>query len=138
MRISDGHADGLVAEKFLHGANVHPAITRRLANDEGGSHPARVALDPSAVPAAIQSIRRQVCEHFYLREMRDPDLTRRSKRRIFVLPHQVAKQLTGAPLQEIGREFGGRHHTMVLHSINKIEAMSRSDMVLDRTITFHL
>ena len=38
-------------------------------------------------------------------------------------------------MQEIGREFGGRHHTTVLHSINKIEEMRRSDKDLNRTIT---
>lgn len=38
-------------------------------------------------------------------------------------------------LQEIGREFGGRHHTTVLHSINKIDRMRRSGAALNRTIT---
>jgi len=33
-----------------------------------------------------------------------------------------------------GREFGGGHHATVLHSINKIEAMRRSEKALDRTI----
>ena len=47
----------------------------------------------------------------------------------------IARQLTEASLQEIAREFGGRHHTTVLHSINKIEEMRRSDGELNRTIT---
>jgi Bacterial dnaA protein helix-turn-helix len=106
---------------------------------ERHSHPARVVLGPLAVPAAIQAIRRQLCEHFYLREMRDPELTVRTNRRAYVLPRQIAmyivRQLTGALLEEIGRQFGGRHHTTVLHSINKIEEMRRSDEALDRTIT---
>jgi ATPase involved in DNA replication initiation len=38
-------------------------------------------------------------------------------------------------MQEIGREFGNRHHTTVLHSINKIEAMRCSDKALRWTIT---
>jgi chromosomal replication initiation ATPase DnaA len=38
-------------------------------------------------------------------------------------------------LQEIGRQFGGRHHTTVLHSIKKIEELRRSDEALNRTIT---
>ena len=80
-----------------------------------------------------------MCEHFYLREMRDPELTLRTNRRAYVLPRQlamyIARQVTGASLQEIGREFGGRHHTTVLHSINKIEQMRRSDEALNRTIT---
>jgi len=90
------------------------------------------------VPAAIQPIRRRVCEHFYLREMRDPELKGRTHRRAYVLPRQIAmyiaRQLTGASLQEIGREFGGMHHTTVLHSIHKIEAMRRTDEALNRTI----
>jgi len=47
----------------------------------------------------------------------------------------IARQLTGASLQEIGREFGGRHYNTVLHSINKIDAMRRRDRTLDWTIT---
>jgi chromosomal replication initiator protein len=38
-------------------------------------------------------------------------------------------------LPEIGRQFGGKHHTTVLHSINKIEEMRRSDKDLNRVIT---
>jgi chromosomal replication initiator protein len=45
------------------------------------------------------------------------------------------KQLTTASLPEIGRQFGGKHHTTVLHSINKIEEMRRSDKDLNRVIT---
>jgi chromosomal replication initiation ATPase DnaA len=65
--------------------------------------------------------------------------TVRSNRRSCVLARQVAmyiaRQLTGASPQEIGREFGNRNHSTVLHSINKIEAMRRSDEGLNRTIT---
>jgi hypothetical protein len=100
--------------------------------------PATAIPDPQPLREAIQAIRRRVCEHFYLREMRDPELTVRSHRRAYVLPRQIAmfiaRQLTGASLAEIGRQFGGRHHTTVLHSINRIEAMRRADKALDRTI----
>jgi chromosomal replication initiator protein len=47
----------------------------------------------------------------------------------------IVKQLTTASLRDIGRQFGGQHHTTVLHSINKIEEMRRSDKELNRTIT---
>jgi DnaA-like protein len=99
---------------------------------------AAVLLDPPALRETIQAIRRLVCDHFYMREMRDPELKVRTHRRAYVLPRQIAmyiaRQLTGASLQEIGREFGGRHHTTVLHSINKIE-MRRTDEALNRTIS---
>ena len=87
----------------------------------------------------IDSIQKRVSEYFYLRELRDPDLKAQSNKRIFVFPRQVAmyiaRQLTGASLQEIGREFGGRHHTTVLHSIHKIEEMRHSDKAVNRTIS---
>ena len=47
----------------------------------------------------------------------------------------IVKQLTTASLPEIGRQFGGKHHTTVLHSINKIEELRRSDKDWNRTIT---
>jgi chromosomal replication initiator protein len=46
----------------------------------------------------------------------------------------IARLLTGASQKEIGREFGGRHHTTVLHSVNKIEKMRRTDEALNCTI----
>lgn len=86
----------------------------------------------------IDLIRKRVSEHFYLRELRDPDLKVRNNRSVFVFPRQVAmyivRQLTTASLQEIGRQFDGRHHTTVIHSINKIEEMRGSDQGLNRTI----
>ena len=71
--------------------------------------------------------------------MREQDLKIRSNTRAIAFPRQVAmyivKQLTTASLPEIGRQFGGKHHTTVLHSINKIEELRRSDKDLNRTIT---
>ena len=47
----------------------------------------------------------------------------------------LIKELTQSSLPEIGRMFGGKHHTTVLHSINKIEELRRNDKDLNRTIT---
>ena len=132
-------------EKLATRMNLGP-IVRNVAHDDATSEcpeqcaPAAMAvLDPPARKEAIQAIRRLVCDHFYLREMCDPELTVRSNRRAYVLPRQlamyIARQVTGASLQEIGREFGDRHHTTVLHAVNKIEEMRRSDEALNRTIT---
>jgi chromosomal replication initiator protein len=46
----------------------------------------------------------------------------------------VVKEITNASLPEIGRAFGGKHHTTVLHSINKIEKARHTDPDLNRTI----
>jgi len=120
---------------------VGNAATSAPTNDstEERSPAATMVFDPLSVQGAIQSIRQHVCEHFYLREMRDPELTRRTHRRAYVLPRQIAmyivRHLTMATLAEIGGQFGGRHHTTVLHAINKIEDLRRLDKDLDCTIT---
>ena len=78
-----------------------------------------------------------VCKFFP--GLREQDLKVRSNTRTIAFPRQVAmylvKQLTSASLPEIGRQFGGKHHTTVLHSINKIEEQRKSDKELNRTIT---
>jgi chromosomal replication initiator protein len=77
-----------------------------------------------------------VGEQFGLREA---DLKVRSNSKAIAYPRQIAmylvKQLTSASLPEIGRQFGGKHHTTVLHSIHKIESQRRTDKELNRTLT---
>jgi len=103
------------------------------------SQPVRDVTEPQDLRQEFHDIQKRVSEHFYLTEMRDPELTVRTNRRAYVLPRQIAmyivRQLTAASLPEIGRQFGGRHHTTVLHAINKIEELRRADKALDRTIT---
>jgi hypothetical protein len=88
--------------------------------------------------ATIDLIRKGVSERFYLRELRDQDLKARSHRQIITFPRQlamyIARQLTTASLPEIGRQFGGIHHTTVMHSIRKIEHLRRWDKDADGTI----
>jgi len=83
----------------------------------------------------IEQIQKAVGEHFGLRTQ---DLKMRSNSRVIAFPRQVAmflvKQLTSASLPEIGKQFGGKHHTTVLHSINKIEALRQSDKDFNKTI----
>jgi hypothetical protein len=115
------------------------AIAYAPCDAESSQNPPQVLRNIVPTHVTIDLIQKRVSEHFYLRELRDPDLKINSNRRVFVFPRQLAmyivKQLTGASLQEIGRQFGGRHHTTVLHSINKVDEMRRSDKALNRTIT---
>ena len=46
----------------------------------------------------------------------------------------LAKHMTEASLPEIGRQFGGKHHTTVLHSVEKIEELRKTDKDLNRLI----
>jgi len=59
------------------------------------------------------------------------DLKSRNNSKSIALPRQIAmylcKSLTPASLPEIGRSFGGKHHSTVIHSINKIEEMRKQE-----------
>jgi chromosomal replication initiator protein len=46
----------------------------------------------------------------------------------------LVKELTDASLPEIGRAFGGKHHTTVIHSVNKIERARHIDPELNRLL----
>jgi len=84
---------------------------------------------------SIDSIQKGVAEKF---QIKPPQLKEKSNRKEVVLPRQVAmylvKELTQASLPEIGRAFGGKHHTTVIHSINKIALERTSDPDLNKLI----
>ena len=65
-------------------------------------------------------------------------LKEKSNTKKIVVPRQVAmylvKELTQASLPEIGRAFGGKHHTTVLHSVKKIDKQRQTDPELNRII----
>ena len=80
-----------------------------------------------------------VCEWF---DVTWEQLGKKSRKREYVVPRQVCmylcKKLTRASLPRIGREFGNKHHTTVLHSINKIEELRHQDRDLDRQLEIFL
>jgi chromosomal replication initiator protein len=84
----------------------------------------------------IEAIQRAVAEQF---GMRVPELKAKNNSRSVVVPRQIAmylaKQMTEASLPEIGRQFGNKHHTTVMHSIGKIEGQRRADKDLNRMLT---
>lgn len=92
-------------------------------------------IDTAEKKVSIDQIQRRVGEHFGLRGQ---DLKVRSNSKAIAFPRQIAmymvKQLTSASLPEIGRQFGGKHHTTVLHSIHKIEGLRHTDKELNKTI----
>lgn len=83
----------------------------------------------------LEAIQKVVADHF---GMQPAQLKQKSNTKRITEPRQVAmylcKELTGSSLPEIGRAFGGKHHTTVLHSIQKIERLRHSDADLNRSI----
>ncbi|MDQ2712865.1 MAG: chromosomal replication initiator protein DnaA [Acidobacteriota bacterium] len=84
---------------------------------------------------SVESILRAVGERFSLQPAQ---LKMKSNTRQIAYPRQIAmylvKELTHASLPEIGRYFGGKHHTTVLHSVHKIEELRQRDDDLNSLI----
>jgi chromosomal replication initiator protein len=83
----------------------------------------------------IDSIQKAVAEHFGIKQSQ---LKEKSNTHQIVFPRQIAmylvKELTNASLPEIGRAFGGKHHTTVMHSIKRIEDLRHTDADLNRLL----
>jgi chromosomal replication initiator protein len=83
----------------------------------------------------IDAIQKGVAERFQIKQSQ---LKEKSNTKKVVYPRQVAmylvKELTSASLPEIGRAFGGKHHTTVIHSINKIDQSRHNDPELNRLL----
>ena len=92
-------------------------------------------IDSQARKVTIESIQKAVAEQFGLRLL---EIKAKNNSRAIVYPRQIAmylaKHLTEASLPEIGRQFGGKHHTTVLHSVEKIEETRKTDKDLNRML----
>jgi chromosomal replication initiator protein len=84
---------------------------------------------------SIDEIQTQVAEHFRIRKA---EMTSARRAREVARPRQVAmylsKQLTPKSLPDIGRRFGGRDHTTVIHAVKQIEKLRATDAELDADI----
>ena len=84
---------------------------------------------------SIDEIQTQVAEHYRIRKA---EMTSARRAREVARPRQVAmylsKQLTPKSLPDIGRRFGGRDHTTVIHAVKQIERLRASDAELDADI----
>lgn len=76
----------------------------------------------------IEQIQRRVADYF---DLKIPELKSKNNSKNISQPRQIgmylSRHLTSASLPEIGREFGGKHHTTVLHSIKKIEEQMKGE-----------
>jgi chromosomal replication initiator protein len=83
----------------------------------------------------MESVLRAVAEKF---QMQPAQLKQKTNAHNIAYPRQIAmyliKDLTQSSLPEIGRMFGGKHHTTVLHSVQKIDKLRQKDADLNRLI----
>jgi chromosomal replication initiator protein len=85
-------------------------------------------LDHDEKAVTIESIQKFVADYYNLKMI---DLKSRNNSKSVAKPRQIAmylcKSLTHASLPEIGRSFGGKHHSTVIHSIRKVEGLRKKD-----------
>ncbi|MBM3512324.1 MAG: chromosomal replication initiator protein DnaA [Alphaproteobacteria bacterium] len=121
VRELEGALTRLAAHSQLIGADITLEAAQGLLADLLRAHDRRLSME---------EIQKRVAEHFKIR-MSDMSSARRA--RAVARPRQVAmylaKHLTSRSLPEIGRAFGGRDHTTVMHAVRKIEEICKADPV---------
>jgi chromosomal replication initiator protein len=126
VRELEGALIRLVAHSSLIGAEITLPYTQHVLKN---------FIDSQARKVTIESIQKAVAEQFGLRLV---EIKAKNNSRSIVYPRQIAmylaKHLTEASLPEIGRQFGGKHHTTVLHSVDKIEEARKNDKDLNRLL----
>jgi chromosomal replication initiator protein len=119
VRELEGALNRVVAHATLIGRPVTLETTQELLQDVLRANDRRIT---------IEEIQKRVAEHFNIR-LADMHSARRA--RAVARPRQVAmylaKQLTSRSLPEIGRKFGGRDHTTVMHAVKKVEQLRETD-----------
>ena len=126
VRELEGALIKLIAYAEVTGSKINMAMAQQVLKYLGQGPEKKVTAD---------SVMRAVAERFRLQP---GQLKQKSNTRQIAYPRQIAmyiiKELTQASLPEIGRLFGGKHHTTVLHSVQKIEAKRLVDSELSSTL----
>lgn len=119
IREMEGALNRIVAHADVASQEITLESTQEVLQDLLRAHDRRITID---------EIQRKVAEHFNLR-LSDMHSSRRARN--VARPRQIAmylaKQLTSRSLPEIGRKFGGRDHTTVMHAVRKVEELIDGD-----------
>ena len=125
VRELEGSLIRLIAYASLTGRTIDLALAQDVLRDTLGGDRA----------VTIETLQEFVARHYQLRVS---ELKSRNSARAVALPRQVAmylcKQLTNASLPQIGKSFGGKHHTTVIHSIRTIESRRKNDRAFNDLI----
>jgi chromosomal replication initiator protein len=126
IRELEGSLTRLIAYASLTGREISLDLTREIL---------RNVIDADQKHVTIESIQKFVADYYQLKVA---DLKSRNNSKSVAMPRQVAmylcKSLTHASLPEIGRSFGGKHHSTVIHSIKKVEDLRRNEGVFNSLI----
>ena len=119
VRVLEGALTRLFAFASLVGREITVELTQDCLSD---------ILRASDRRVTVEEIQRKVSDHYNIRLS---DMLGPKRLRSFARPRQIAmylcKQLTSRSLPEIGRRFGGRDHTTVMHGVRRIEGLRNQD-----------
>ncbi len=126
IRELEGYLRRVIAYASLKGEKVDLDLTKEALKS---------LLDSAAMVVTVEKIQKLVCHQF---KIKLAQLKSKNNSPKIAFPRQVAmylsKELTKVSLPEIGKKFGGKHHTTVLHSIRKIEKMRSEDSEFNKEI----
>ena len=119
IRELEGSLIRLIAYASLTGQELSVDLAQEVLRD---------VLDRDEKAVTIDSIQKFVCDYYQLKLV---ELKSRNNSKSVAKPRQIAmylcKSLTHASLPEIGRSFGGKHHSTVIHSIRKVEELRKKE-----------
>jgi len=126
IRELEGALIRLIAFSSLTGSEITLPMAQETLRD---------LFNPGEKPISIEMIQKTISDYYGLRVQ---EIKSKNNSRAITLPRQICmyicKHLTGASLSQIGREFGGKHHTTVLHSVSKIEQLRQNDKEINRLV----
>ncbi len=115
----EGALNKVVAHSTFVGSKITLDVTRSILCD---------LLRSNETIITIAQIQKKVAEHF---SIKISDLTSARRSRCVARPRQIAmylcKYLTSRSLAEIGRKFGGKDHTTIIHAVKRIEKLIQDD-----------
>jgi len=126
IRELEGSLIRLIAYASLTGREISLPLAQEVLKNF-------IEQDEKAI--TIDTIQKFVAEYY---QLKITDLKSKNNSKSVAMPRQVAmylcKNLTHASLPEIGRSFGGKHHSTVIHSIRKVEELRKRDDVFNTQI----
>jgi chromosomal replication initiator protein len=126
IRELEGSLIRLVAFASLTGRDIDLPLAQEILKD---------LIHTEDKPITIEMIQKFVADHY---NVKLTELKAKNNAKAVAVPRQIAmyltKTLTDASLPEIGKGFGGKHHSTVIHSVRKIDGLRKRDPDFDRLI----
>jgi len=126
IRVLEGYLRRVIAYASLKGEKIELDLAKEALKS---------LLDSSTTQVTVEKIQKIVCQRL---KIKPSFLKSKNNSPDIVFPRQIAMylchKLTSASLPEIGKKFGGKHHTTVIHSIRKIEKLRNEDSEFNKEI----